>query len=69
MSDEVVGGWTVIRGERRFLPLKTKPSIHCKSCLYFNRRYESCSRGYATTAEGDASSCPDYINKTHGKKA
>jgi len=61
---EVVGGWTVIRGERRFMPLKTVPVAHCKSCLFFNKRYESCSRGYITTAEGDASKCPDYTNRT-----
>ncbi|MEM2549857.1 MAG: hypothetical protein QW689_05490 [Nitrososphaerota archaeon] len=61
---EVVGGYKVVGGELRFIPLKTVPAAHCKSCLFFNRRYESCSRGYVTTAEGDASKCSDYVNRT-----
>lgn len=62
---EVVGGWTIIRGERRFVPLKSKAIPHCKSCLFFNKQYESCSKGHFTNSEADASICPDYINRTH----
>jgi hypothetical protein len=68
MSEEVEieGGWTQVKGEQRFVPLKIKRIAHCISCLFFNRQYEKCSHGYACYAHSPA--CKDYVNRTHGRK-
>jgi hypothetical protein len=63
---EIVGGWTIIRGEPRFIPLKPKRIPHCTSCLFFNRKYETCSHGHYCYP--DTPACPEYVNKTHGRK-
>jgi hypothetical protein len=59
---EVEGGYTRIRGEIRFVPLKIKRVAHCSSCLFFNRKYEKCSRGYYCYQDSPA--CNEYVNKT-----
>lgn len=65
MADEEVeieGGWTVIHGELRFKPLRTKKNAHCCSCLFFSRKYEKCSRGYYCYP--DSTVCSEYVNRT-----
>ena len=59
---EVVGGYIKIRGEIRFVPLKIKRVAHCSSCLFFNRKYEKCARGYYCYPNSPA--CNEYVNRT-----
>jgi len=62
-EEEVVeGGWCTVNGERRFKPLRIKKVARCSSCLFFNRKYEKCSRGYYCYA--DSLACDEYINRT-----
>jgi hypothetical protein len=63
---EIEGGWIVIRGEKRFKPLRTKRVPHCISCLFFNKQYQSCSRGHYTWE--DAEACDEYLNRTHWRE-
>jgi len=65
---EVVGGWKMIRGERRFIPLKTKNVAHCKSCLFYRKSaggYCELDPNLIVTPESVA--CEGYVNRTWKK--
>ncbi len=66
---DVKGGWIVIRGERRFIPLGTKKLAHCKSCLYFRKSYGGyCELQPETFTHAEAEACEGYVNRTHGRE-
>ena len=63
----LVGGWTVIRGEKRFKPVKVvrKRISHCKSCYYYRNRFctfynQSCDPDW------EADNCPAYWSRRKG---
>ena len=66
---EITGGYTTIKGERRFIPLSTrkKPNRtpHCKSCAYF-RRPNKCvaDPNTITFTSPEAEACENYVNRT-----
>ena len=67
-THRLVGGYKIIRGERRFVVLTTKKkrTRHCKSCLGFrkgNGYYCIHHPEFIITPETEA--CKDYVNRTH----
>jgi hypothetical protein len=61
---DVKGGWQIIRGEKRFVPLSTKRLAHCKSCLYF-RKSGYCALNPDTFTHAEAEACENYVNRTY----
>jgi hypothetical protein len=69
LEKDIKGGWKIIRGERRFVPLSTKKLAHCKSCLYFRKSYGGyCELNSEVFTHSEAEACECYRNRTWGKE-
>jgi hypothetical protein len=69
MERDTKGGWKIIRGERRFVPLGTKKLAHCKSCLHFRKSYGGyCELNPDAFTHAEAEICENYVNRTWGRE-
>ncbi|MEM1551547.1 MAG: hypothetical protein QXH03_02620 [Candidatus Bathyarchaeia archaeon] len=64
--ENVKGGWTIIKGERRFVPLKVVNVPKCKSCLHFRKGYGGyCTLNPDTFTTPETEACEGYVNRTY----
>jgi hypothetical protein len=69
MERNTKGGWKIIRGERRFVPLGTKKLAHCKSCLYFRKAYGGyCELQPDAFVDAETEACEAFENRTSGQR-